>query len=210
MITFHSSYFRDTFQDFPFIFGWIYGYLDGSVFGFSYCLNTGVTSVALCGTVRLRARLSSVLVLVLGDNPQDSRGVLRGRRHAGYTARDVLSWLLKFSRVPASAIWAGKRFHSGVVLLMKEWRSSVVELGCCLSLNECDALVRESARWRLKSSWPTATSLCIILNIRVRRWSCLRLVAALLCIFSRVVLSLARWGSQSAELYSIDERTNDM
>ena len=52
----------------------------------------------------------------------------------------------------------------------------MVELGCCLSLNECDALVCESARWRLKSSWPTATSLCIILNIRVRRWSCLRLV----------------------------------
>ena len=36
----------------------------------------------------------------------------------------------------------------------------------------------ESARWRLKSSWPTATSLCIILNIRVRRWSCLRLVSS--------------------------------
>ena len=118
------------------------------------------------------------LVLVLGGNPQDSRGVLRGWRRAGYTARDALSWLLKFSRVPASAIWEGKRFHSGVVLLMKEWRSSVVELGCCLSLKEWDALVRESARWRLKSSWPTATSLCIILNIRVTRWSCLPLVSS--------------------------------
>ena len=54
----------------------------------------------------------------------------------------------------------------------------MVELSCCLSLSECDALIRESARWSLKSSWPTVTSLCMILNIRIRRWSCLRLVSS--------------------------------
>ena len=131
--------------------------------------------------MRLRNRLGGerlYRVLVLGDKPQDSQGVLRRWRRTGYTARDALSWFLKFSRVSASAVWAGKRFHSGVVLLMKEWRSSVVELGYCLSLSECDAPVHESARWRLKSSWPTATSLCMILNIRVRRWSCVRLVSS--------------------------------
>ena len=141
------------------------------------CDNSFVSSFSTQFSINSFSKFSCG-VLVLGDNQQDSQGVLRRWRHAGYTAQDALSWLLKFSRVPASAMWTGRRFRSGLVLLMKEWRSLVVELGCCLSLSECDALVRESARWRLKSSWTIATSLCMILNIRVRRWSCLHLVSS--------------------------------
>ena len=80
------------------------------------------------------------------------------------------SWLLKIGSESASTSWAGRRFHSRMVLFTNECLISLMLPVHSQDLWWCDAPVLESARCSHSRSGVTDTSPCSILYMRERRW----------------------------------------
>ena len=90
--------------------------------------------------------------------------------HRARVSASTDSRLLKVGSESAFASWAGRWFHSRMVLFTNECLISSVLPDRSRNLWRCDALVLESACSSPSRSGVTATSPCTILYMRARRW----------------------------------------